>query len=299
MKTVTLAHSFPRAVGTSIALGMFDGVHMGHRRIISAAKNKSTELEIPSSVLLFSRSPKNASVLLPLRDRLREIEKLGIDTVYVYDFEEISGLTPEEFVQNELCEKLGAKAVFAGYNYRFGKGAAGSADTLASLCADLDIFCGITEEVDYLGESVSSSRIRALLADGDVETANKLLTYPYYLTSEVLHGKELGRKLGLPTINQHFDREHAPMAHGIYYTKTIIDGRAYISVSNLGVRPTVENTENTNLETHIIGFDGDLYGREVKVEFYGKGRDEKRFADVEELRREVERDCRRAIEFFK
>ena len=286
-------------MGTSIALGMFDGVHMGHRRIISAAKNKSTELEIPSSVLLFSRSPKNASVLLPLRDRLREIEKLGIDTVYVYDFEEISGLTPEEFVQNELCEKLGAKAVFAGYNYRFGKGAAGSADTLASLCADLDIFCGITEEVDYLGESVSSSRIRALLADGDVETANKLLTYPYYLTSEVLHGKELGRKLGLPTINQHFDREHAPMAHGIYYTKTIIDGRAYISVSNLGVRPTVENTENTNLETHIIGFDGDLYGREVKVEFYGKGRDEKRFADVEELRREVERDCRRAIEFFK
>ena len=298
MNTVTLSHAFPNGVGTSIALGMFDGVHMGHRRIITAAKNKSTELGIPSSVLLFSRSPRNAPMLLPLSDRLSELRELGVDFVYVYDFEEIAHLSPEEFVQRELCEKLGAAAVFAGYNYRFGKGAAGNADTLRALCNERNIFCGITDEVDFLGESVSSSRIRALLCDGDVETANKLLTYPYYLRAKVLHGKELGRRLGLPTINQLFDKEHARMAHGIYYTKTVVDGKSYISVSNLGVRPTVEDTDRANLETHIIGFDGDLYGREVKVEFYGKGRSEMRFDSVEELRREVERDCERAIKFF-
>ncbi|MBQ6893000.1 MAG: riboflavin biosynthesis protein RibF [Clostridia bacterium] len=299
MKTVTLANAIPKEGKTGIALGMFDGVHMGHRRIITAAKNKSTELGIPSSVLLFSKSPRNAPMLLPLRDRLSELEKLGVDYVYVYDFDEISHMSPEEFVRRELCDRLGAAAVFAGYNYRFGKGAVGTAETLKELCGARDIFCGITDEVKFLGGSVSSSRIRKLLAEGDVETANMLLTYPYYLRGEVLHGKELGRNLGLPTINQRLDADHTHMARGIYYTKTVIDSCAYLSVSNLGVRPTVEDTEIVNLETHIIDFDGDLYGREVKVEFHGKGRGEMRFDSVEELRIEVMRDCERAIEFFK
>ena len=299
MKTVTFAHDLPKDKGVCIALGMFDGVHMGHRRIITAAKNKSTELGIPSSVLLFSESPRRAPMLLPLRDRLREIEMLGIDEVYVYDFDEISHMSPTEFVEKELHLKLGAAAVFAGYNYRFGKGALGDADMLKTLSFERNIFCGINDEVDFLGESVSSSRIRKLLADGDVETASKLLTYPYYFCGNVVHGKELGRQLGIPTINQFFEKGHVPMARGIYYTKTVIDGKKYISVSNLGVRPTVEDTERVNLETHIIDFDGDLYGKEVKVEFYGKGRSEMRFDSVDELRSTVLLDCKRAIEFFK
>ena len=298
MKTVSFAHSKSNALGTSVALGMFDGVHMGHRRIITAAKNKSTDLSIPSSVLLFSRSPRRAPMLQPLCDRLCEIEKLGIDFVYVYDFEEISHLSPEEFVKKELGERLSVRAVSAGYNYRFGKGAMGNADTLRALCAECGMLCEISDEVDFLGESVSSSRIRTLLKEGKVEAANKLLTYPYYLRAKVEHGKELGRNLGLPTINQCFDGEHAEMARGIYYTKTVIDGKPYISVSNLGVRPTVENTETVNLETHILDFDGDLYGKEVKVEFYGKGRGEICFESVEKLRSEIMRDCERAKEFF-
>ncbi len=207
-------------------------------------------------------------------------------------------MSPEEFVKNELCTRLSVRAVSAGYNYRFGKGAAGNADTLNALCAECGMQCEISDEVDFLGESVSSSRIRALLKDGDVATANKLLTYPYYLRAEVVHGKELGRNLGLPTVNQIIGSEHAEMARGIYYTKTVIDGISYISVSNLGVRPTVENTENVNLETHIIGFDGDLYGKEIKVEFHGKGRGEIRFDSVCTLRDEIMRDVERAKEFF-
>ena len=299
MKTVFLTQGVMQNSRSCVALGMFDGVHMGHRRIVVAAKNKSTELGIPTSVLLFSKSPHGASELLPLGDRLNELSKLGVDIAYIYDFEELRDKTPEEFVKEELYEKIGARAVFAGYNYRFGKKASGNPDTLKALCTELSIECDITDKVEYLGDSVSSTRIRRLLKEGDVESANKLLTYPYYIRAEVLHGKELGRRLGLPTINQRIESSRAEMARGIYYTKTYIDGEAYVSVSNLGVRPTVEDTECINLETHIIGFDGDLYGKEVKVEFYGKGRGEMRFDSVDALRCEVEKDCERAVEFFK
>ena len=298
MKTVCFTNAQNNVKGTSVALGMFDGVHMGHRRIITAAKNKSTELGVPSAVLLFSRSPRKAPVLLSLNERLREIEALGIDVVYVYDFEEIAHLTPEQFVLEELVGKLSVRAVSVGYNYRFGKGASGDAETMRSLCADNGVACHVSNAVMHLGEGISSSRIRTLLKEGNVELANELLTYPYYICSEVVHGKELGRNMGLPTINQYFCENHAEMAHGIYYTKTYVDGKAYISVSNLGVRPTVENTEVINLETHIIGFDGNLYGKEVKVEFYGKGRGEMRFDSVDALRCEVMRDVERAKEFF-
>lgn len=298
MKTVSLI-PFPSAKGTSVALGMFDGVHMGHRRIITAAKNKSTERGIPTSVLLFSKSPHGASELLSLEERLDELKKLGVNYAYVYDFEELKDKTPEEFVKNELFERLEAVAVFAGYNYRFGAHASGDADMLMRLCKESGIECGITEEVVFEGESVSSTRIRNLLKNGDIERANAMLTYPYYLSAEVLHGKELGRKLGIPTINQNIAASRAKMAHGIYYTKTIIDEKEYISVSNLGVRPTVEDTENINLETHIIGFNGDLYGKTVRVEFYGKGRSEKCFDGVEALRKAALADCERAVEFFK
>lgn len=286
------------SIGTCVALGMFDGVHMGHRRIITAAKNKSTELGILSSVLLFSKSPRNAPMLLSLEDRIREIAKLGIDVIYVYDFEEISGLSPREFVENELFKKLSAKAVSAGYNYRFGKGAAGNSDTLKGLCKEFGMECEISDEVTFCGENVSSTRIRKLLESGDVETANKLLSYPYYFYGEVVHGKELGRNLGLPTVNQILSGGYVSMARGIYYTKTEIDGKKYISVSNLGVRPTVEQSETVNLETHIIDFDGDLYGKNVKVEFFGKGRGEMQFDSIEELRLEIMRDCERAKKFF-
>ena len=300
MKIVSLARAdgFPHA-GSSVALGMFDGVHMGHRRILTAAKNKSTELGISTSVLLFSSSPHGARELLPLCDRLHEMEKMGVHFAYVYDFAELRDKSPEAFVREALRDTVHARAVFAGYNYRFGAGAAGDSDALVHLCREHGIECGITERVEALGDAVSSSRIRALLGAGEIEAANVLLTYPYYLRAPVEHGKALGRRMGLPTINQTFGERHAPLAHGIYYTKTVLDGRAYPSVSNVGLRPTVETTDAVNLETHILDFDGDLYGKTVTVEFYGRGRAEKQFADTDALRLAIAEDCRLAREYFK
>lgn len=298
MKIVSLTGKPYTGEGTSIALGMFDGVHIGHRRIISAAKNKSTEIGIPASVLLFSESPHGASELLPLSDRLCELEALGVDFVFVYDFEEIKGLSPIEFVKGELFEKLGAKAVSAGYNYRFGAKAAGDSEMLTSLAKECGIECEIVGRVDALGDAVSSTRIRELLANGDVETANDLLGYEYYLKNEVVHGKELGRQMGIPTANLFFHDKAASLAHGIYYTKTEIDEKEYISVSNVGIRPTVENTERVNLETHILDFDGDVYGKTVKVRFCGRGRGERTFENVDALKKEIATDCQRARDFF-
>ena len=300
MKIISLARTdgSPHA-GSSVALGMFDGVHMGHRRILAAAKNKSTELGISTSVLLFSSSPHGAKELLPLCDRLHEMEKMGVHFAYVYDFAELRDKTPEAFVREALRDTVHARAVFAGYNYRFGAGAAGDSDALVRLCREHGIECGITDRVEALGDTVSSSRIRALLAAGDIDSANALLTYPYYLRAPVEHGKALGRQLGLPTVNQLFGEAHAPLARGIYYTKTVIDGRAYLSVSNVGVRPTVEETGRVNLETHILDFSGDLYGKTVTVEFYGKGRGEMQFDGVAELQEAIARDCDRARDFFK
>ena len=240
MEIVSLNKGHFANSGTSIALGMFDGVHIGHRRIITAAKNKSTELGISSSVLIFSRSPHGAKELLPLCDRLEEIKKLGINYAFVYDFEELKDKTPSEFVEEELCKKLSAVAISAG-----------DTEALSRLAEKCGAECGIADKITALGEGVSSSRIRDLLKAGDIESANTLLGYPYYLSASVLHGKALGRAIGIPTINQAFDENGVEMAGGIYYTKTVIDKRSYPSVSNVGVRPTVEKNGRKNLETHL------------------------------------------------
>lgn len=298
MKIVKFTDACCPDVGSCVALGMFDGVHLGHRQILAAAKNKSTELAVPTSVLLFSSSPHAAKEILPLSDRLSELAAAGADLAFVYDFAEIRDLLPEAFVRNVLADTLHARAVFAGYNYTFGARAAGDSALLARLCAENGIGCGITDRVEALGDAVSSTRIRALLAAGEIETANALLTYPYYLYAPVLHGKALGHTLGFATINQSFGAARALPAFGIYYTKTTVDGRTYRSVSNVGIRPTVEHTENVNLETHILDFDGDLYGKTVKVEFFGRGREEKRFDSVETLRTAVLSDCEKARKFF-
>ena len=299
MKIVSLTGKDGCVCPSVFALGMFDGVHMGHRRIISAAKNISTELGVSTAVLIFSSSPRGAREILTLTDRLAELKNAGADFAYVYDFEELRDKSAEDFVNGELCEKLGAKALVAGYNYRFGKGGAGDSDLLCDLAKKNGIKAQICEQVSCLGEPVSSTRIRALLEKGDIETANLLLTYNYYVNESVGHGKALGRTLGLPTINQNFSPSRVLPASGIYYTKTTVGEKDYISVSNIGSRPTVENGGAVNLETHILGFDGDLYGETVKVTFYGRGREEKKFDSVDALQNSVMLDCERAREFFK
>ena len=251
-----------------------------------------------TAVLIFSASPHGAGCILPLDDRLREFRALGVNLAVVCAFDELRALTPEAFVSEILLDKLGAVAVFAGYNYRFGAKAAGDTDRLRALCAAHGIACGVTPCVELCGAPVSSTRIRALLAAGDVETADVLLGYRYYLRGEVLHGKQLGRTLGMPTVNQRFADGCVTPAHGVYYTTAEIDGRIYPAVSNVGTRPTVSAGDAVDLETHILHYSGDLYGKTVTVRFHAHGRAETKFADVAALRDAVMRDIAAAAAYF-
>ena len=284
--------------GLSVALGTFDGVHIGHRRIIAAAKNQSTVQGTDTAVLVFSSSPHGAKCILPLCDRLREFEALGVNLAVICDFDELKGLSPERFFSEILIGALGAKAVFSGYNYRFCAGAAGDADLLRALCADRGIVCGVTPCVEIDGAPVSSSRIRALLAAGNVAEANRLLGYSYYLRGEVVHGRQLGRTLGMPTVNQRFGEDCVIPAHGVYFTQTEIGGERFPSVSNVGVRPTVSKDGAVDLETHILDYSGDLYGKTVAVRFFERERAETAFADAGALRNAVMRDIAAARAFF-
>ena len=267
MNFVHLAPGVGSTRGLVVALGTFDGVHVGHRAIVAAAKKESTVLGTDTAVLIFSASPHGAGCILPLDDRLREFRALGVNLAVVCDFDELRALTPEAFVSEILLDKLGAVAVFAGYNYRFGAKAAGDTDRLRALCAAHGIACGVTPCVELCGAPVSSTRIRALLAAGDVGTAGVLLGFRYYLRGEVLHGKQLGRTLGMPTVNQRFADGCVTPAHGVYYTTAEIDGRIYPAVSNVGTRPTVSAGDAVDLETHILHYSGDLYGKTVTVRY--------------------------------
>lgn len=282
----------------AVALGTFDGVHTGHRRIIATAKNQSTVQGIDTAVLIFSASPHGAENILPLRDRLAEFKALGVNLAVVCDFAELKNQSPKDFFEEILIDTLDAAAVFAGYNYRFGAGAAGDTALLECLAAENGIVCGVTPCVEIDGAPISSSRIRALLTAGDIAAANRLLGYTYYLRGEVLHGKRLGRTLGMPTVNQEFHAGCVIPAHGVYYTETEVDGEWLPSVSNVGVRPTVSDAGTVDLETHILDYDGDLYGKTVTVRFCARGRAEARFASVEALREVVAGDIAAARAYF-
>lgn len=298
MNFVHLAPGAGSTRGLVVALGTFDGVHVGHRAIVAAAKKESTVLGTDTAVLIFSASPHGAGCILPLGDRLREFRALGVNLAVVCDFDELRTLTPEAFVSEILIDKLGAAAVFAGYNYRFGAKAAGDTERLRALCAEQGVACHVTPCVELDGAPVSSTRIRALLAAGDVEAANRLLGYTYYLRGEVLHGKALGRTLGMPTVNQRFADGCVVPAHGVYYTTVETDGAILPAVTNVGTRPTVSAGEAVDAETHILHYDGDLYGKTVTVRFLARGRAETKFADAEALRTAVMRDIAAAAAYF-
>ena len=298
MNFVHLAPGAGSARGLVVALGTFDGVHVGHRAIVAAAKKESTVSGTDTAVLIFSASPHGAASILPLRDRLCEFRALGVNLAAVCDFDELRTLTPEAFVSEILVEKLGAVAVFAGYNYRFGAKAAGDTDRLRALCAARGIPCFVTPCVEADGAPVSSTRIRALLAAGDVAAANRLLGYPYYLRGEVLHGKALGRTLGMPTVNQRFADGCVVPAHGVYYTTAEVDGTVLPAVTNVGTRPTVSAEDAVDAETHILHYGGDLYGKTVTVRFLARGRAETKFADAEALCAAVMRDIAAAEAYF-
>lgn len=285
-----------------LCLGNFDGVHFAHRALLRQAKKLQAEqmpfakcgvlcFERPSVDFLSSNPPKH---LTTLEQKLKYFADEGMDFAFVADFEALQGLSPEDFLKDVLIGECGCKAAVCGYNYRFGKGGTGTHDLLKELLAPQPLI--VVPPVYLEGDTVSSTRIRTLLKEGKIKEANLLLTTPFSFIAPVEHGKALGRKLGTPTFNQTPPDEMLIPAHGVYLTRCLIDGTSYLGVTNIGTRPTVDADAPLNVETHLLNFDGDLYQKEIRVEFLDFIRPEQQFASVEALQKQIQEDIKTARE---
>ncbi|MBQ8510220.1 MAG: bifunctional riboflavin kinase/FAD synthetase [Clostridia bacterium] len=287
----------------AVALGSFDGVHIGHAALIERAVGYAKEHNISSGVWTFADTPSvmpnkaGAHCITTQEDKLRRFAALGVDYVILEDFSAVRHLSPERFVREKLIEGCGAVCAICGYNFRFGQGGQGDSEALCRLMAPRG--CIVVPPVYLDDEPVSSTAIRALIKAGDTETAARMLGYPFTLNAPVVHGKQLGRTIGLPTINQNFPEGCVIPKNGIYACRVETGDGIHIGVANVGVRPTIVNdTHKMNCETHILDYTGNLYDRPVRVAFYKRLRDEMKFPDVDALRRQIERDAEEARRYF-
>ena len=275
----------------SVALGVFDGLHIGHRAVIGSAcgvQDTANGKTLRSTVLSMIGAPKTAAgrLLTPAREDAL-LETLGADEWLELCFDKVCHLSPQDFVNKVLHKQLGARHICCGYNYRFGKNAAGDAQCLKELCEPLGITVTVVPPMLCEGEPVSTTRIRAALANGEMEKAARLLGFPFTVDFSVTEGKHNGNAWGTPTINQVFLPEYTVPKCGVYASLVMIDGKQHFGVTNVGVHPTVGALKNPQAETFISGFSGDLYGKNVPVQLIRFLREERRFEAVEELKKQI------------
>lgn len=282
---------------TAIALGTFDGLHIAHTKIINIAVEYGKKNNLPCGVMLFDNIPANSFSdtetprLLKPHDRNNLLSHL--DFIYVQNFDKnFSSKTPEEFV-SYIKNVLRARFVSVGYNYRFGIHASGDADLLKKLCADEGIEVFISEKTIYSGHSVSSTRIRELISGGKVREAASLLGRNFFLTGNVIKGYRNGHKLGSPTANIELDPSVILPASGVYAGYCILNGTKHKCVINVGNNPTFNGNKIT-VESHLLDFDGEIYGTEIKVEFLKYLRGEIKFSSKDELAKQIADDIKDA-----
>jgi riboflavin kinase/FMN adenylyltransferase len=264
-----------------VAIGTFDGVHLGHREVIRDADTVLTFEPHPMAVVRPESAPK---LIYPFDVKADLFAQRGVAETVVIPFDRgFADQTAEEFVQDVLIDTLGARRVSVGENFRFGNDARGDA---AMLQARDELEARVVPLVEIGGETVSSTRIRGLIADGDVARAGELLGEPYLFEGEVVSGDRRGRELGIPTANIVPDGAYVAPAHGIY--AAIANG--YATAVNVGVRPTFETDGGLLVEAHLIGFDGDLYGRRLRIAFLERIRGERRFDSVDALVEQMQLD---------
>ncbi|MDR0905960.1 MAG: riboflavin biosynthesis protein RibF [Oscillospiraceae bacterium] len=290
-----------------IALGFFDGVHIGHSALLERALNVAEQKNLIASVITYDTHPlslisgRSVPLINSAEDRAGLIGRIfGIDDVIILHFDrETADMPWDAFVQS-LVTEFGAEHLVAGHDHRFGRRGEGNAEKLREKCAELSIGCDIIPPVLYKGVVSSSTLIRGFLTDGDITSANEYLGHPHVLTDYVRYGYRLGRTLGTPTINMAFGDGVLVPSHGVYATRVYLDGgEEHIGVTNIGTRPTVSGgSEAVTAETHILDFQGNLYGKSVRLEFFGKTRSEMKFRNTDELRERILKDCGDVRRYF-
>ncbi len=284
--------------GTVATVGNFDGMHRGQRAIVDMVVKRGAELGLPSVVITFEPHP--LKVLRPdmapprlttADQKASMLEAMGIDAMAIVEFdEEFASTAAKQFVEQLLFERLDVRELFVGSKFLFGRDRAGDLALLKSLAGDTGRRVSGVEEVVDGGELVSSTRVRAAVMRGDVEEAMRLLGRPYSVVGRVVHGDAMGRKLGWPTINLDLSNELLP-SFGVYRSRARVEGGAPLpAVTNVGLRPTIHSDSRPTLESHLLDFEGDLYGRSVEIELLERLRGERCFASVTELEEQITRD---------
>ena len=270
------------------ALGSFDGLHLGHRQVIG---NTLSAPGLRPAVITFQQNPsvslqkKPVPLLTTNEQKLALLEEMGVEVVYLLPFDRIRDMEPEDFVE-ALYRVCRVRALSCGFNFRFGKNGRGDAGLLKELCREKGISLSVTPPVSVAGETVSSTRIRACLEQGDVQQAGQLLGRPFGYDFEVTHGRQLGRTWGTPTINQPFPAGYVLPRFGVYASLVEVEGQKYYGVTNIGVKPTV-GSDCALSETWIPEFSGDLYGKKVPVELLDFIRPERKFDSLDQLKNEI------------
>jgi riboflavin kinase/FMN adenylyltransferase len=284
-----------------LTIGTFDGVHLGHQRIIQQLNEEAQKHDGES--VLFTFYPHPRMVLFPdshglklLQTQVEKIEKLelmGLQNVIVHPFtKEFSRLTAVEFVRDYLVNKLNVKTIVIGYDHQFGKNREGSLDLLKDLgpVYDFNVIEIAAQDIDEV--NVSSTKIRNALRTGNIETANLFLGAPFELNGTIIHGKQVGRKIGFPTANMDLGSSVKIIpAAGVYLVRTVLQNRAeYFGMMNIGVKPTVRDTDEVSIEVNLLDFSGNLYGQELQVKVLTRLRDELKFNSLEDLKIQLSKD---------
>lgn len=290
-----------------IALGFFDGVHLGHAALLRETTRVAKRLEVSPAVVTFDVHPENLIMGQPVpllnspAERADLMQRLfGIDEVIFAHFDQRMMKTPwEAFITDFLIGQCGAVHLVAGHDFHFGYKGEGNPSRLKEKCAALGIGCTIIKKVELDHTTVSSSYIRTLIAQGEMERAATFLGHPHTLIGQVVHGRQLGHSIGFPTINLRVDESILLPQYGVYVTKVFFaDGSAYPAVTNVGVRPTVEEEGKVRIEGFLLNFSGDVYQETVRMEFYKFLRPEMKFASLDELAARIALDVESTRKYF-
>ena len=288
---------------TIYALGFFDGVHLGHQALLVACRELAAKHGCKTGAVTFTTHPdglvagKAPALLNTNEDKRRLLHFYGMDTVVELPFDRTLMTTPwADFLQQLMAD--GAEGFVCGDDFRFGAKGSGTAEKLAEFCKEKGLPYAVVPEQLLEGTRISSTRIRSAMERGDFALTGRLLGHPHILTGTVISGKQLGRTIGIPTANLVLPRELIVPKFGVYATKVVVDGKAYLAVTNIGTRPTV-NGQGVTVEAHLLDFNGDLYGKEITVMFCDFLRPEQKFANLDALKTQITADIAKTCTILK
>jgi len=285
------------------ALGFFDGVHLGHQALLKACQALATEYGCTAGAVTFAQHPDSLvfgskpTLINTMADRHHLLTAMGARSIVTLPFDEAMMHMPWRDFIRLLRSEYGAVGFACGDDFRFGHAGEGTADILAQYCRAAGLPCAVVPQQSLAGIRVSSSHIRSLLENGDVETANRFLGHPHILSGKVVPGKQLGRTIGIPTANLLLPEELLTPKFGVYATLACFDDKKHPAVTNIGTRPTVEG-QGITVEPWILDFDGDLYGKEITLEFHQFLRPEKKFESLAQLQAEIRKNAAQTRNFF-